>query len=111
MSLWERLWVPPMATLSLWWQWRGSQQLLTQIYGPDLRLALVKELNHFADLLGERKFFGGEEANVLDVYLYGTLCSVADEQTGESALSQVHPRFLAWYQRTQQIVLHQERNT
>jgi hypothetical protein len=41
-----------MAALSLWWQWRHARRLLRGVYGDDLRLALVRELDAYCDLLG-----------------------------------------------------------
>jgi hypothetical protein len=46
------VWAPPAATLSLWWQWRHARRLLRRVYGDDLRLALVHELDAYCDLLG-----------------------------------------------------------
>lgn len=108
LSVWERVSAPPMAALSLWWQWRHARRLLRGVYGDDLRLALVRELDAYCDLLGDREFFNGAEPGLVDVHLFGVLRSVADEATGHYALAHAHSRLPAWYQRMQRLTAHDD---
>jgi len=70
---------------------------MQQVYGNDLRLALVNEVNTYYKFLGGKPFFGGEELNLVDIHLFGVLRSVADEETGRYILQ--NTPIGPWYRR------------
>lgn len=100
---------------------------MRQIYGDDLKQALVDELDNYARILGTfpcsdlkaicpqvsadtvivgvTLFFGDEEPGMVDVYLYGALRSIADEDLGKYVLSHADARLLAWYQRMTDLLI------